>query len=97
MFVAVHHLTGFKGEIQQVFPQRAGKGFPQDGEELFLFLRVHSGQRLVKPGGDFVAFIDKTAHNMGDAALFRANSAAQLADFLIIHNDETSCKNIKIQ
>lgn len=85
MLIALHHLAGVKGDVQQIFAQGAGEGLAQRGQQLFTLRLAQDPQGLVELGDDLPLFIDIAAPDPGDAAFIRPEPAAQFGDFFFVH------------
>ena len=85
VLVAVQHLPGGKGNVQQVFPQRAGKAFLQQRKVFFLFLGRQQTERFVQGGDDLAGSVHIEAVEMGDAVVLGPDAAADLPQLLLIH------------
>ena len=86
VFFTVHNLLRGKGNIQQVFPQRAGKGLLQQTEVLLDLFLAEQAQRLVDGGNDFLVCIDIASIDMMDGVVVRTNTPADLTEFFLIHS-----------
>ena len=82
---AIHHLFGGKDNINQVFPQCPGQCLFQKAKIFFGLLLGHLAQGLVQVGDDFPSAVDVAAVHTAYRASIRAETAAKLAKFFLIH------------
>ena len=85
VLVAVQHLLGGKGNVQQVFPQSAGKTLFQQRKVFLLLFRCEQAQRFVQRGDDLPGTVHVAAIQMCDAVVLRPDAAADLPQLLLIH------------
>ena len=82
---AVRHLLGGEHDVHLVLAQGAGQGLFQQAQVLLRLLLGHGAQGLGQIGNDLLAGVDVAAVDVGDGAFIRAEAAAQLAQFFLIH------------
>ena len=86
VLVTVHHLLGGKNHIYQVSAQGAGHGLFQKAQVFIRLLLAHPAQGFVQIGDDLLVSVDVAAVDALDGALVRAEAAAQLAQFFLVHS-----------
>ena len=94
MLGASRHLSGLEGDINQVSAQGSREHLAQQSKILVRLIFRHDPGALAKLGNNLPVFIHIAAEHRRHIAPVPALSAANLADFLLVHGHFLSNQNV---
>ena len=92
VFFPFGYLPGFKFQVNQIPPRRAGHGFFQQIQIAFRLVLGNQGQGLVQFGDNLPLRADITAPDPSNGVAIGAETAAQFAQLFLIHSCSSLCQ-----